>query len=170
MASAACSRGASSTEPPSVTTLASMPAPASRAATVRGYDVAMRLPARSASVAIGAPSGDRECEPAAPEAQLEQRLHVRAGLDDLVLARDAEVDVAGGGPHRDVVGARQQQVDVEVVSVRVQRPARRLELDAGVGEQPHRRLGEAALRRQGEAQQPAAGHDRFRARRSSTSR
>ena len=170
MASAACSRGASSTDPPSVTTLASTPALASRAATVRGYDVAMRPPPRSPSDEIAAPCGHGQRQPAAPEAELEQRLDVGAGLDDLVLAGDAEVDVAGRRPDRDVVGAGEQQVEIEVVRVRVQRAARRLELDAGVAQEPRGGLRQPALRGQREAQEAARRHVRLRASRSSTRR
>ena len=83
---------------------------------------------------------------------------------------DAEVDVAGRRPHRDVVGARQQQVEIEVVGVRVQRPARRLELDAGVAQEPRRGLREPALGGQREPQQPRRRHARLRASRSSTRR
>ena len=113
---------------------------------------------------------DGQREPAAPEAELEQRLDVGAGLDDLVLAGDAEIDVAGGRPHRDVVRAREQEVEVEIVGVGVQRAARRLELDAGVGQQPRGGLGEPALGGQREPEQAAARHLRRRASRSSTSR
>ena len=114
--------------------------------------------------------GDGERQPAAAEAELEQRLDVGAGLDDLVLAGDAEVDVTRRRPHRDVVGARQQQVEIEIVGVRVQRAAGRLELDARVAQQPGGRLGEPALGGQRQPQQAAAGHLRLRARRSSTRR
>ena len=130
----------------------------------------MRAPSRSASDRDGGALGDGQRQPAAPEAELEQRLDVGAGLDDLVLARDAEVDVAGRRPHGDVVGAREQQVEIEVVGVRVQRAAGGLELDAGVAQQPRGRLREPALRRQREPQQAAARHLRLRASRSSTSR
>ena len=75
----------------------------------------MRRPARSASDAIGAPSGTATASRQRAEAELEQRLDLDAGLDDLVLAGDAEVDVARRRPHRDVVGAREQELEVEVV-------------------------------------------------------
>ena len=130
----------------------------------------MRQPPRSASDAIGGALGHGQGQPAAPEAELEQRLDVGAGLDDLVLAGDAEVDVAGRRPHGDVVGAGEQQVEIEVVGVRVQRAPGRLELDAGVAQQPRRGLREPALRGQREPQQAAARHLRLRASRSSTRR
>ena len=73
------------------------------------------------------------------------------------------------GPDRDVVGAREQHLDVPLRAVRVQRAAGRLDLDAAVAGQPRGGLVHAALGRQGEAERPAHGLRRL-ASRSSTIR
>ena len=98
--------------------------------------------------------GHRDREPAAAEAEGEQLVELDARLDDLVASGDAELDRPVGRPARNVVGAREQELEVEVEAVHVQRAAVRREADAGVVQQLLRALGQAALRGQREAHEP----------------
>ena len=170
MPSAASSRGASSTEPRIGTVSTARPSAAKNAAAVRGWAVATRPPSSSETASMRAAGRHGHLERAAPEPERHELVDLGAGLDDLIAAGDGRVDGAVGGPRRDVVGAREQHLDVPARAVRVERTAVDVDLDAGGPRQLERRGVQPPLRRQ--RQSEGARHGRLveRLRRSSTSR
>ena len=111
----------------------------------------------------------RNREAAAAEPERQQLVELDARLDDHVAPRDAELDGAIGRPARDVVGTREEQLEIEIEAVHVQRAAVGREPDPGVVQQLLGLLREPALRGKREADEAAARHDSPRVR-SSTSR
>ena len=103
---------------------------------------------------------DREC--ASPEPELGEHRDGRLRLGDEVRSGDPEIDHAVLDVLGNVVGAHEQQVDRRVRAGNDQRSLGRFERQPGVGEQPKRRLRQAALRRDrdGETSVPAYPSER----------
>ena len=92
-------------------------------------------------------------EPAGAEAERQQLLDSGAALAHEVLTGDAAVDDAVLHVLRDVGGAHEQHVDRRVAARECERAlAGLLGLEAGVDEQPHRRLAQPSLDRDGDRQ------------------
>jgi hypothetical protein len=109
---------------------------------------------------------DRELQPAAAEAQRQQLQGIRARLDQLVAPGHGRLYGAVRRPGRDVVGAREQHLDVPLRAMLVEGAAVGLDLDAGGTRQLDGGGVHAALRGQRQAERPA---HRRAPRRSSTS-
>ncbi len=94
IASASPSRGATSTEPVTSTSVAATPWLARSSRARRGKTVAMRSPARSSSVAALRLLRHRRLERAPAESQPEQLGHVALALPNEIRSRDPTVDDA----------------------------------------------------------------------------
>ena len=124
-------------------------------APVRGRDTPTRQVLHVVDVRVGR---HRNGEAAAAEPERQQLVELDARFEDHVASGDAELDRAVSRPARDVVCAREEQLEIEVEAVHVQRPPVRREPDAGVMQQLLGLLGEAPLRREREADQATACH------------
>ena len=111
IASATPSRTAVSTAPSSRITRPSTPRSARCGRSRPGYAVAMRLPARSSTVAA-IPGRAGEAERRAGEAERQDRLGVRTRVEQQVPAGDADVEPARADVDRDVAGAEEEELGV----------------------------------------------------------
>ena len=123
---------------------------------VAGWAVATRWPARSSIGLVRRVVGDGRREPAASVAERSDHGQLGAGLVEEIDAGDPEVGHPVADELDHVVGPDEQDVEVVVLDQRDQASVVLLEHQAGVMQQPQRRLDEPALVGDREAQ--AAGH------------
>ena len=99
-----------STAPSSRVTVASMPRSSRKARTTPTYDVAIRWPARSASVGV-LPGGPAKWNRLRAEAERQHLLGLGAGVEQQVAAGDADVEGALADVQRDVARPEVEELD-----------------------------------------------------------
>ena len=120
---------------------------------------------------------DRDCEAALPETELAQLRHAGARLGDQIEPGHPEFGDPVGHELDDVVGPHEEDVEIEVLHARHQRPLTGFEDEPGIAQQADGRLDQPALVWNCEAQatrhrglspvlgSPFAARSRSRARR-----
>ena len=109
---------------------------------------------------LGGPEGgvvrDGERQAAAPITELANERRVRARLGHQIQPGDAQLGDAVVDELHDVVGPDEENVEVEVLDARHQRPLAGFKDEPGVAQQPDRRFDQSALVWNGQAE--AASH------------